>query len=176
MSRYEGNSPIKVTTAFQLPLGTIGFITWLVFLIIKLTSNPAWLTWFWVWFPLWLPLAILWANIVIVLIVALILAAIDRQHMSRVKATNTDHSYYRAAERCGWGKKKARDMMKEAQRHGKMYGNLPDGELRSFLETRQVGQSRRIKYYAGYIFVFASTSTCCITVYPYPKEQEKVAS
>ena len=61
MSRYEGNSPIKVTTAFQLPLGTIGFITWLVFLIIKLTSNPAWLTWFWVWFPLWLPLAILCA-------------------------------------------------------------------------------------------------------------------
>ena len=77
MSRSEGNSPIKVTTAFQLPLGTIGFITWLVFLIIKLTSNPAWLTWFWVWFPLWLPLAILWANIVIVLIVALILVAID---------------------------------------------------------------------------------------------------
>lgn len=96
--------------------------------------------------------------------------------MSRVKATNTDHSYYMAAERCGRGKKKARDMMKEAQRHGKMYGNLPDGELRSFLESRQVGQSRRIKYYAGYIFVFASTSTCCITVYPYPKEQEKVAS
>ena len=94
--------------------------------------------------------------------------------MSRVRATNTDHSYYRAAERCGWGKKKARDMMKEAQRHGKMYRNLPDGELRSFLESRQVGQSRRIKYYAGYIFVFASTSTRCITVYPYPKEPEKI--
>ena len=96
--------------------------------------------------------------------------------MSRVKATNTDHSYYRAAERCGWGKKKARDMMKAAQRYGKMYGNLPDGELRSFLKSRQVGQHRRIKYYAGHIFVFASTSTRCITVYPYPKEQEKVAS
>ena len=78
MSRYEGNNPTKVTVALQLPIGTIGFITWLVFLIIKLTSNPAWLTWFWVWFPFWLPLAILWANIVIILIVALILAAIDR--------------------------------------------------------------------------------------------------
>ena len=96
--------------------------------------------------------------------------------MSRVKVTNTDHSYYRAAERCGWGKKKARNMMKEAQRHGKMYGNLPDSELWSFLMARQVGQSRRIKYYAGYIFVFASTSTRCITVYPYPKESEKVIS
>ena len=55
-----------------------------------------------------------------------------------------------------------------------MYGNLPDGELRSFLKSRQVGQYRRIKYYAGYIFVFASTSTRCITVYPYPKEPEKI--
>ena len=78
MSRYEGNNHTKVTAALQLPIGTIGFITWLVFLIIKLTSNPARLTWFWVWFPFWLPLAILWANIVIILIVALILAAIDR--------------------------------------------------------------------------------------------------
>ena len=59
-------------------------------------------------------------------------------------------------------------------KHGKMYGNLSDGELRSFLKARQVGQSRRIKYYAGYIFVFASTSTRCITVYPYPKEPEKI--
>ena len=85
MNRYEGNSPTKVTVALQLPIGTIGFITWLVFLIIKLTSNPAWLTWFWVWFPLWLPLAILWANIVIILIVASILAAIDCQHMSIIE-------------------------------------------------------------------------------------------
>lgn len=95
--------------------------------------------------------------------------------VSRVKATNTGHSYYRAAERCDWGKKKARDMLKAAQRYGKMHGNLPDGELWRFLKSRQVGQHRRIKYYAGYIFVFASTSTRCITVYPYPKEQEKVA-
>ena len=51
-----------------------------------------------------------------------------------------------------------------------------DGELWSFLKARQVGQSRRIKYYAGYIFVFASTSTRCITVYPYPKESEKITS
>ena len=90
--------------------------------------------------------------------------------MSRVKAPNTDHSYYRAAERCGWSKRKAREMMKEAQRHGKTYGNLPDGELRNFLEARQIGQHRRIKFYAGYIFVFASTSTRCITVYPYEEK------
>ena len=41
----------------SLSLETIGFITWLVFLILKLCNqnNPdfAWLTWFWVWFPFW---------------------------------------------------------------------------------------------------------------------------
>lgn len=78
MSRYEERSPTKVTASLQLPLGTIGFITWLVFLIIKLTSNPAWLTWFWVWFPFWLPWAILGAELVIILIVVVILAIIDR--------------------------------------------------------------------------------------------------
>lgn len=44
MSRYKDRGPARVTASVQLPLGTIGFITWLVFLIIKLTSNPAWLT------------------------------------------------------------------------------------------------------------------------------------
>ena len=28
MSRYEGNSPIKVMAALQLPIGTICFITY----------------------------------------------------------------------------------------------------------------------------------------------------
>ena len=78
MSRYEGSSPTKVTASIQLPIGTIGFITWLVFLIIKLTSNPAWLTWFWVWFPFWLPWAILGIELVIVSIVSIIIAVIDR--------------------------------------------------------------------------------------------------
>jgi len=92
--------------------------------------------------------------------------------MSRIRTQNTDHSYYRAAERCGWGKKKARDMMKLAQRYGKMCGNLPEGELRTFLEQKQFGQNKRVKYYAGYIFVFCSTSTRCITVYPYEGKVE----
>jgi len=96
--------------------------------------------------------------------------------MSRVKTQNTDHSYFRAAERCGWSKRKAREMMKAAQRYGKIYENLSDGELRSFLEIRQIGQPRRIKYYEGYIFIFASTSTRCITVYPYPKELKKITN
>ena len=86
MSRYEGNNHTKVTAALQLPIGTIGFITWLVFLIIKLTSNPAWLTWFWVWFPFWLPWAILGIELIIVLIVSIIIAAIDRQQCLLLQA------------------------------------------------------------------------------------------
>ena len=36
---------------------TLGFITFIVFLILKLTNN--WdIDWFWVFFPLWLPFAI----------------------------------------------------------------------------------------------------------------------
>ena len=36
--------------------------------------------------------------------------------MGRVKTQNTDHSYLRAAERCGWDENKARKMMKLAQK------------------------------------------------------------
>lgn len=91
--------------------------------------------------------------------------------MSRIRTTNTDHSYIRAAERCGWGKKKAREMMKMASRYGKSYGHLIHGPLRDFLEKKQLGSpSKRIKLYKDYIFVFCSTSTRCITVYPVPPE------
>ena len=50
------------TAELSVPLTTIGFILWLVFLILKLCNldNPdfAWLTWFWVWFPFWFPIAL----------------------------------------------------------------------------------------------------------------------
>ena len=76
MSRETG--PAQVSASVSLPLGTLGFITWLVFLIIKLTSNPAWLTWFWVWFPFWLPWALLGVELVIILIIVVIFAIINR--------------------------------------------------------------------------------------------------
>jgi len=91
--------------------------------------------------------------------------------MSRVKTTNTDHSYLRAAERCGWGKKKAREMMKQASRFGTSAGNMEPSPLQAYIAKKQYGNPhKRIKLYQGYIFVFASTSTKCITVYPVPDE------
>jgi len=91
--------------------------------------------------------------------------------MSRVKAQNTDHSYLRAAERCGWGKKKAREMMKQASRFGISAGNMEPSPLQVYIAKKQYGNPhKRIKLYQGYIFVFASTSTKCITVYPVPDE------
>lgn len=87
--------------------------------------------------------------------------------MSRSRQPNTDHAYYRAAERCGWTKYVAKQMMKDAQRYGKTFVQVEDKELAEFMKARQVGTWRRIKYYLGYIFVFASTSTRCYTVYKY---------
>lgn len=93
--------------------------------------------------------------------------------MSRIKALNCSHAYLRAAERCGWRGKQATYIMKSAQKHGLNYEQIKDNErLRKFLKNRQKHTFRRIKYYKGYIFVFASTSTKCYTVYPYPYENE----
>ena len=89
--------------------------------------------------------------------------------MSRVKSKNTDHSYLRAAERFGWSKKKAKEMMQLASRHGVSVGNMRKGPLQEWLLEHQIYTHRRIKLYKGYVFVFASTSTKCITVYEAPK-------
>lgn len=86
--------------------------------------------------------------------------------MSRVKSRNTDHAYIRAAERCGLSKRRAEELMKQAQRHGIAPGNLPPSDLRDYLYDKQLSTNRRIKLYENYIFVFASTSTKCITMYP----------
>ena len=96
--------------------------------------------------------------------------------MSRVRTQNTDHSYLRAAERCGWGKRKARDMMKAASRYGVSVGNMQPGPERDYLERKQWGNPhKRIKFYQGYVFIFCSTSTRCITVYPLDfNKEEKV--
>ena len=98
--------------------------------------------------------------------------------MSRIRTTNTDHSYIRAAERCGWGKKKAREMMKLASRYGTAVGNMENGSIRNYLAQKQWGNPhKRIKLYMNYIFVFCSTSTRYITVYPLPTElTEKITN
>ena len=60
------------STTFSLE--TMGFITFLVFLILKLTNVIDW-SWFWIWFPLWIPIAaglvlfVLYAIIVFILVV-----------------------------------------------------------------------------------------------------------
>lgn len=64
---------IEKRTNVEIPLFTLGVITWIVFLILKLCNagNPnfAWLTWFWVWFPLWIPVAVYFAVLLCVLAV-----------------------------------------------------------------------------------------------------------
>lgn len=64
----------KRTVGFSL--FSMGFITWLVFLILKCTKVIAW-NWFWVWFPLWLPVAIYLALLIVAFIVGLIITILE---------------------------------------------------------------------------------------------------
>lgn len=87
--------------------------------------------------------------------------------MSRNKTVNTLHSYLRASERCGWGKRQARDMMKKASRYGVAAGSMKEGPIKDYIAKKQYGNPyKRIKLYQGYVFVFCKNSTRCITVYP----------
>lgn len=87
--------------------------------------------------------------------------------MARNKTKNCNHAYYRASERCGWDRKTADLMMKLASKKGLSPENLGEGEQADLLRFRQLKTCRRIKYYKGYVFIFASTSTRCYTVYPF---------
>lgn len=91
--------------------------------------------------------------------------------MGKVRARNCEHAYLRAAERCGWTRKQAEEMMRLASRKGLSYSNIEDKKLKEFVKQRQVATRRRIKYYLGYIFVFASTTTRCYTVYKYEGDE-----
>jgi uncharacterized membrane protein len=52
-----------------LTLGIIGFITFLVFLILKVTGSWTDISWFWVFFPLW----ITWAFDLVLFLIFLVI-------------------------------------------------------------------------------------------------------
>ena len=62
----ERNDSKVATVSLSLP--SMGFITFIVFLILKLTNTVDW-NWFWVWFPLWIP----WAIYLVVCAIAVII-------------------------------------------------------------------------------------------------------
>lgn len=58
----------------SLPLTSIGLVTFIIFLILKLVNVlPESFSWFWVFFPLWLPFAIEGVLFIIILIVLLLI-------------------------------------------------------------------------------------------------------
>ena len=64
---------VHVSSSASISFGSLCWLTWLVFLILKLTNVlPETFTWFWVWFPFWLPFALTG----VVLVIAVIFAAI----------------------------------------------------------------------------------------------------
>lgn len=71
------NENKNVSTTTSLSLGTAGFITFIVFLILKLTHT--WdINWFWVWFPLWIPAAVGLLLVIIALIIGAICIRLDK--------------------------------------------------------------------------------------------------
>ena len=65
----EGNK--VVSSSFSLEI--MGFITFIVLMILKLTGPLSTVSWFWVTFPLWLPFAIGLGILILVLPVLIIL-------------------------------------------------------------------------------------------------------
>lgn len=84
--------------------------------------------------------------------------------MSRTKAKNSEHSLLRAKERTDLSKSQIKQMIKEAQTAGIAYANLKEGPIRDFVKSK--GTMKRVKVYKNHVFVFAKTSTACITMYP----------
>lgn len=74
--RYEVEHTHTGVVRSGLGFGTMGFITWLVFLILKVTGTWA-ISWFWVFFPLWIPWAISSVIFALTLIIAVIIACVD---------------------------------------------------------------------------------------------------
>lgn len=91
--------------------------------------------------------------------------------MSKSRVRNTDHVYKRVSERTNLSKSEAKRLIKQAQKYGKTYKKLPPGPLADYLKSK--GKYKRVKIYEGYVFVFAKTSTSCITMYPIDEEIQK---
>ena len=84
--------------------------------------------------------------------------------MSRRRVKDSFHSFIRAKERTPLLKREIERLIWEAQRAGKSYMTLKDGPIKDFLESKS--KTKRVKLYKNYVFVFARTSTACITMYP----------
>lgn len=57
------------TINVSLPLDFIGFVTFIVFLVLKVTGSWPEISWFWVFFPLWIPIAFglsLWILLLVI--------------------------------------------------------------------------------------------------------------
>ena len=88
--------------------------------------------------------------------------------MSRTRVNNSRHSYDRARDRTNLSKRAVEKLIKEASSYGVSAGSMPNGPLRRYIASK--GDKKRVKYFKGYVFVFAKTSTSCITMYPADEE------
>lgn len=74
MSENNNTSAVRnITLSFE----SMGFITFIVFLILKLTNVINW-SWFWVIFPLWIPLAVGLLFLGIIFLIVFLVAAFSK--------------------------------------------------------------------------------------------------
>lgn len=72
--RYERNTNIA---SINFTLDGMGFITFLVFLILKVTGTWPEITWFWVFFPLWIGFAVGFVLFLLLILIAIILSKLE---------------------------------------------------------------------------------------------------
>jgi len=80
---------IKVHSEVSVPLGTLSWIVWVVFMIMDYGCHMDWIInannavkaggHFWTWFPFWLPFALFGVSLILSLIVFLIALAIENR-------------------------------------------------------------------------------------------------
>lgn len=90
--------------------------------------------------------------------------------MSIKRVSNSNHAYERSKERFGLTKSISAKMIKNAYMHGIPVRSLPEGPVKDYLLKKQNRTRKRMKVYDNKVFIFASTSTACITAYPIPED------
>lgn len=100
----NNNNNAQRTSASSLGLGTIGLITFIVFISLKCSGTWASLPWFWVWFPLWAPWALSLLLFAILVVVYLIAGVMDKVEKNKpygvfVRYKFKEHKRFKTKER-----------------------------------------------------------------------------
>jgi len=84
-----------------------------------------------------------------------------------VKISN--HAKMRMRERTEMNHQERRKLFRHALLYGKSPGNLEEGIIRDFLETKENKGGCKVKLYKGYLFLYSKNSHQLYTMYKCPE-------